>query len=151
MAATATMEAAAATTVKSAAATDATAEAASYSAAAIAIAAASIAVAASEAIAATVAVAHASITVTATEAVAPTEPRTRADKESAAEPGRAIIPIGCAGVRSVAIVAIRTDGSGVVVSIASISGATDSNTHCDLSMRISRCGDQQDTEHSKIT
>jgi hypothetical protein len=66
------------------------------------------------------------------------------DKDAAAKPRWAIVPIRRAGVGIVAVVAISADGSRIA--IAAIHWAADSNSNRNLRMGISRSRERQDTE-----
>jgi hypothetical protein len=70
------------------------------------------------------------------------------DKDAAVEPRRSVVPVGRASVGIVSVVAIGADRSRIA--IAPIDRATNSNANRDLGMRISRGGEQQDTEYSEI-
>jgi hypothetical protein len=81
--------------------------------------------------------------------VASAEPGARADKEATAKPGRAIVPIGRAGVGIVAVIPIGADGGRITV-ISPVHRATNPYSHGNLSMG-NRCGrEQQDTQYSEI-
>lgn len=68
-----------------------------------------------------------------------TIPRARADKESADEPARSVVPIGGARVGVVRVVAPRTGRSTIAVTIISVPVvAANPNPHTDLSVSRSR-------------
>jgi hypothetical protein len=74
------------------------------------------------------------------------EPGTGTDKEAAVEPRGAIVSVGRAGVGIIAIVAIGTDGSITVASVAPVDRPANSNSNRNLRVGISRSGNQQNTE-----
>ena len=84
----------------------------------------------------------------ATEPIAAAEPGPCSDKDTAAKPRRAIVTVGCAGVGIVAVIAVSA--SRRIIAIASVHRAADSNTNCHLGVRVSRRGEQQNTEYSEI-
>jgi hypothetical protein len=88
------------------------------------------------------------IIATVAVSVAATIPGACTDKDAAAEPRRAVVPVGSAGVRSVAIIAIAADRSGIAV--APIHRAANPNANRHLGVGVSRSGEQQDTEYSEI-
>jgi hypothetical protein len=73
-------------------------------------------------------------------------PGTGPNEDAAIEPRRPIVPVGGAGIRIIAVVAIGADRSRVAVAVSPIHRATDPNSNRDLGMGISRCGEQQDTQ-----
>jgi hypothetical protein len=97
-----------------------------------------------------IAVAAAIAVITAVSISVPAIPGSGADKQTAGEPRRSIVPVGRAGIRIVAVIAIGADGSRVAVTVSPIHRATDPNSDRDLSMGVSRSGNQQDTEYSEI-
>jgi hypothetical protein len=102
-----------------------------------------IAIAAAITVAAAIAI-NAAIAV----AITATEPRTGSDKEAAIKPRRAVVSVRGAGVRIVAVVAVRTDRCGIA--IAAIHRTADPNADRNLRMRVSRRREQQDTEYREI-
>jgi hypothetical protein len=77
------------------------------------------------------------------------KPRPGSDKEAAIKPGWAIVAIRCAGVGSVAVITIGTDGRSVRITIA-ITVASDANAYRDLCVRVSR-RHEQNSKKSEIT
>jgi hypothetical protein len=82
----------------------------------------------------------AAISIPAAVAVATTEPGAGADEDTTVKPRRAIVSVGCAGVRIVTVIAIGADGSGITI-VAAVYRGADPNTYRDLGMRISRSGE----------
>jgi hypothetical protein len=76
--------------------------------------------------------------------VAAAEPRSGTDKEAAAKPRRTIVPIRGAGIRIIAVVAIRADRGRIPV--APVDRTADTYTNCDLGVGISCCREQENTE-----
>ena len=76
------------------------------------------------------------------------EPGAGADEDAATEPRWTIVAIGCAGVGVIPVVAV---GANRGIPIAStIHRAANPNANRNLGMRVSRCGEQQNTEYSEI-
>jgi hypothetical protein len=77
-----------------------------------------------------------------------TIPGTRSDEDAAIEPRRAVIAIRRASIGGVPVVAVST--SWRIIAVIPVRWDADSNTNCNLSMRIGCRWDQKDTEQSEI-
>jgi hypothetical protein len=86
---------------------------------------------------------HAVVAVSVTVTVVP---GSRADKDAAGKPRRAIVSVRRAGIRIVAVVAIGADRSRIPIAVTAVNRSADTNADRNLGMRIRRCGNQQNTE-----
>jgi hypothetical protein len=84
-------------------------------------------------------------TVVAVSIVAAAIPRAGTDEHAACKPVRAVVAIGCARVRIIPVIAIRTDGSRTDAGI----DRTNANAHGNLGMRGS-CGKKQNPQQCCI-
>jgi hypothetical protein len=108
------------------------------------VAATTITVTGPSVVSATVAV-PAAVAVEAAIAVSITTiPGACTDKETAGKPRRAVVSVGSAGIRIIAVIAVSANGSSIAVT--PIHRCTDPNSNRNLSMGISRSGEQHDTE-----
>jgi hypothetical protein len=87
------------------------------------------------------------VAIVATVAVAMV-PGAGTDKDAAAKPRRAIVPIRRAGVGIVAVITIGANGGRITIS--PVHRATDPYSHGNLSMGNRRGREQQDTKYSEI-
>jgi hypothetical protein len=86
-----------------------------------------------------ISVISAAIAVVATTSPGAVIPRAGADKDSADEPARSVVPIGRAGVGIIVVVAPRTDRSWVAITVIPVPvAATNPNPDTDLSVSGSR-------------
>jgi hypothetical protein len=143
MEATAAHVAVVATTGK-AASVAAASEAVSVAATTITITGPAISVSRASIVSATVAVPAAVAVEAAISVSITTIPGTGADKETAGKPRRAVVSVGSAGIRIIAVIAVSANGSSIAVT--PIHRCTDPNSNRNLSMGISRSGEQHDTE-----
>jgi hypothetical protein len=82
-------------------------------------------------------------------------PRAGADEEAADKPARSVIAVGSTRVRSVVVIAPRTDGSRVSISIIPVPAAI-TNSNADAHLRVrrrskKRCGNHQGAEQHEVS
>jgi hypothetical protein len=140
-----------AATVKAARwATIATAESAAAIGCASTIAAASFKPASAVGVSAAIAIAAAESVTAVAVPPAPSVPWACADEHAAGKPGRAVIPIGCAGIWSIGVITPITNRRTVIVTIIIGTGhncRTYPYTYPDLCVR--RLGERESKEHCK--
>jgi hypothetical protein len=95
------------------------------------------------------AIVTATIAIVAAISITVVIPRACANEDAAVEPCRTVVAVRGTRIRVVAVVAIRAN-RGITVVSSAIHRAANPNAHRNLSMGVSRRGEQQNTENSEI-